>query len=152
MKHNTLVKILGFASFAFGIIAVFTLFAPCFSETVRGNVYQVAFGLVGGYPAIPMLCVGFALLIVGSFVPLFIGVSDKKGSLAFAILAALILAAAGTILLLSKTFYLPVIDTSAHDPLYFTIGTGAITSAVFAYLGAACSLLTAYIARQKIED
>jgi hypothetical protein len=149
MKQKTSRIVIALAVAVFALISILVLFSSAFSDTARGSGFEVAFGLIDGekYP-IPELIVAFGLECLGfilSFVSL--PIKGKAKSVVFFI-NVLVLASAGILFCFAVSFY-QTWNLAAQSGQIdnYTIGTGYITSIVFAFLGAATSFIGGLLAR-----
>lgn len=143
--------ILGLIATLFGIVSIFTLFATAFgaSDTpghasTLGSCFDVMFGSnERNLLPVPLLITAFMfqvvaipVLLIGAIIP------GRIGSFGLA-LGAILLAVAGVFWLTSPTFFLAInkMEPSAENVV---LGTGAIITAVFAFVSGLLGLYNAY--------
>jgi hypothetical protein len=144
-KKNTLSIVMTFAIMIFAIVAVCVLFAPAFTDTVRGTGWHVIFknNTNNGDYMIPELIGAFvlsALTFVLGFLLFFV---KGKGRTALYIFIAAIGLIAGLLFCFGKQFFI------LHSPskLYndFAIGGAFITAAIFDFLTAIVASIGVYL-------
>ncbi len=152
MKKRYPVKIAALLGVICLLVSIFSMFAKAFTEdqgAVRGNFYEVMFGLIDGTSVVLLLVVGFVLLCLALIACLF-GLSlTDKGTKAFAIVLIVLAAAGGTLCLFSIPFYTAangIVDI--NNTGVTTLGPGSIVPAVFAYLAV---LIGLYLLLKKKE-
>lgn len=141
--------VVGFAIALMTAVAVFVLFANCFSAPVEGSEYGSGFAVMFGdtsknFGPIPFLIVAFSLEC-GAFLTAIIGafLFGKFQAIAY-IITSLLLVAAGVIFLLSVSLFVSV--NPLNNPEGISLGAAPITSAVFAFIGGALGLFGTYTA------
>jgi len=139
--------VVGFAIALMATIAVFVLFASCFSADVEGSEYgsgfSVMFGSTSrGFEAVPLLIVAFSLEC-GAFLAAIIGafLFGKVQAIVY-VLTSLILIAAGALFLFSVPLFVSI--NPLNNPEGISLGAAPITSAVFAFIGGALGLFGTY--------
>lgn len=151
MKKKYPVKIASLLAAICLLVSVFSMFANAFDEdqgSVRGNFFEVAFGLIDGTNIVYILLVGFLLLGIG-FIVACLGMSLRdKGSKIFGICLFVLAAAGATICLFSIPLYSAANGINVDNTGATTLGAGSIVPAVFGYLAALCG---AYLVLKKKE-
>jgi hypothetical protein len=140
--------IVGLVAALFIAVAIFVLFANCFSTPAGyggefGSAFKVMFGSQdNSYGAVPLLIVAFSLYCA-AFLAAIVGAFcfGKVQTIVYA-LTALMVIGAGVIFLLSVSLFRAVNPT--HSPEGITLGAAPITSSVFAFLAGVLALFGAY--------
>lgn len=150
-KKNTLNVVLTFAIMIFAIIAVCVLFAPAFTDTVRGTGWDVIFQnkTTNGNFMVPELIGAFvleALCFVLSFFLFFLHGKGKGGMYIFIAALALV---AGVLFLFGKQFYLAHNPQEVFNKADWGVGGAFITTAIFDFLVFAVALGGAYAGKHE---
>ena len=150
MKTRNSAKILGLLALVLGIVAICFWFGPAFDNAGHPyNLMQTAFAIEDhGYPTVWTLVIAFVILIIGSLLGAIVPYFRKTGALVVGGLSFLCLLGGGIMTLLVKSFFLAV---NPYGEVYssFGLGSGTITSAVFAFLAAIFVLATLNLARKQ---
>ncbi len=150
MKKSNSAKILGLVALVCGLVAVFFWFGPAFDETGHPyNLIQTAFAVEDhGYPTVWPLVGAFVALCLGSIFAIVVPFFSKKGAVTMGLISLALLVAGGVMTLLTKTFFI----AANPNPVPFEnfgLGSGTITSAVFAFIAALFVLISTNIARKE---
>jgi hypothetical protein len=152
MKAKSSSKFLCGLIVLFAIIAIFVEYAPAFSEkeiTVLGNVFNAMFGSSSSsLKTIWPLVLAFVALLAGMLLAL-IGLLLEGKSLSFVYLACGVLfVAAGVLYLFTEKFYVAANGTDSIRTVT-GLGSGTITTAVFAFLAGVSGFGGFLLSRQK---
>ena len=154
-KKSTGGILLAILASVFALVAILCAIAPGFTvEQGRGTGFIIMFGATEkATVAVPGLIVAFILEIVIVFVSLIAAFSRSKGRVILNLFSVAAAICAAVLLLFAKTLYVSANGLNPADSLIkdLKLASGFITSIVFDFLSAACSLLVVYISRRK-ED
>jgi|SRR5574344_7670 hypothetical protein len=146
-------KILMGLTAVFAIVAIFVEYAPAFDEdgySTHGSLFTVMFGNSSANLAtIWPLVIAFVALLLGLIIS-FAGLLLDGNALKSAYLAnAVLFICAGVLCLFAIQFFKAANPSLPHElNEYTTLGSGAITTSVFAFLAGASSLGGALLAKK----
>jgi hypothetical protein len=143
-KKNTLSIALAFTIMIFAIVAVCVLFAPAFTDTVRGTGWHVLFknNANGGNYMVPELIGAFVLTALAFLLSFLLFFVKGKGKTALYIFIAAITLIAGVLFCFGKQFFILHSPSKPYND--FAIGGAFITSAIFDFLIAIVASLGVY--------
>jgi hypothetical protein len=144
MKQKNSNKVLCGLIALFGIIAIFVEYAPAFDEqeiNVLGSVFKAMFGSsTANLHTIWPLVIAFCALLLGLLLS-FAGLLVDGKALKYVYLAdAILYVGAAVLFLFSKNFYLAANGVGSMTSAKGGLGSGTITTVVFAFLSAASAI------------
>jgi len=151
MKKNPVNKIVSALVIVFALVAIFVLYSACFSGANKlsssyGSCFDVMFstGLSDKNAVVPFMIVGFVCLIVAVLLAFAGFVLERKQMIVLLLVLAALLVANAVIFLFSVQIWEAVQGISLSNTRDNALGSGAICSIIFSFLGAATALVGVY--------